>query len=102
MKRTESGKCYAACELLLLNGAPSSVIQRHCFQLFQTEPSLTSIKSWRKRIGVPSRCQPKAKAFPVRKPYDPFTPEERASLALHHKFNTLLAGSQNTQQRNAA
>ena len=91
MKRTESGKCYAACELLLLNGAPSSVIQRHCFQLFQTEPSLTSIKSWRKRIGVPSRSPSAQKAFPAHKGFDPFTPEEHESMALHRKLKALLA-----------
>lgn len=80
MKRTESAKCYAACELLLLNGAPSSVIQKHCFQTCQTEPSLTAIKAWRKKIGVPSRCQSARKTFPARKPFDPFTPEEYAQI----------------------
>ena len=102
MKRTESGKCYAACELLLLNGAPTSAIQKHCFDRFQTESSITMVKTWRKMIGVPSRCQMFGKVFPVAKKFDPFTPEERASLALHRKFNTLLAGCQNTEPRNAA
>jgi len=91
---------YAACELLLLNGAPTNAIRQHCLARFDAQPSITTVSKWRIKIGVPSRVAPKA--FPARKPYDPFTPEERASLALHHKFNTLLAGSQNTQQRNAA
>lgn len=91
---------YAACELLLLNGAPTNAIQKLCLERFGETPSVITIRRWRKTIGVPSRAMPNG--FPARKPYDPFTPEERASLALHHKFNTLLAGSQNTQQRNAA
>ena len=101
MKRTESGKCYAACELLLLNGAPSSVIQKHCFDLFQTEPSLTAIKAWRKKIGVPSRSPSAQKAFPSHKGIDPFTPEEREALELHKKLNSLLAGSKLEERRAA-
>lgn len=101
MKRTESEKCYAACELLLLNGAPSSVIQKHCFDLFQTDPGLTVIKAWRKKIGVPSRINATQKAFPERKWIDPYTPEERASLALHKKLNSLLAGSKLEERRAA-
>lgn len=91
---------YEACELLLLNGAPTNAIRQHCLARFQMQPSVTTVGKWRIKIGVPSRVAPKA--FPDRKPVDYFTAEERASLALHHKFNTLLAGCQNTQQRNAA
>lgn len=101
MKRTESGKCYAACELLLLNGAPTSAIQKHCFDRFQTEPSITTVKTWRKMIGVPSRCQIFGKVFPAAKKFDPFTPEERASLELHKKLNSLLAGSKLEDRRAA-
>jgi len=93
MKRTESAKCYAACELLLLNGAPSSVIQKHCFQTCQTEPSLTAIKAWRKKIGVPSRSPSAQKSFPERKWIDPYTPEERASIELHRKLSSLMRGN---------
>lgn len=93
MKRTESGKFYAACELLLLNGAPSSVIQKHCFDLFQTEPGFTVIKAWRKKIGVPSRINATQKAFPERKWIDPYTPEERSSLDLHRKLSSLMRGN---------
>lgn len=98
MKRTESGKCYAACELLLLNGAPSSMIQKHCFDLFQTEPGLTVIKAWRKKIGVPSRINTTQKAFPERKWIDPYTPEERASIELHSKLSSLMRGHRFEQQ----
>jgi len=101
MKRTESGKCYAACELLLLNGAPSSVIQKHCFALFQTEPGLTAIKAWRKKIGVPSRSPAGQKSFPKKKFVDTYAPEERASLELHQKLSSLMRRNTFEQQEAA-
>lgn len=92
-------QAFTGCQHLLLAGSPASLIQTYCVDHYGYEPSPSTLRKWRDRVGVPSRAPklPCRKGHPVGqiKPYCPFTPEEIAQM---QGFNRLISFMKPTRQ----
>lgn len=86
-------KAFNSCQHLLLSGSSASLIQTYCIDKHGYEPSPSTVRKWRKRVGVEPRCASKLpcrKGHPVGqvKPFDPFTADEYAQI---RNFNRLAS-----------